>query len=205
VNYLVISILVLLIVIIGIGYWWRTHSLACPASVSWLVDNPFMNAIAGPEIIFQRMQLDDGMIVLDVGSGPGRLTLPAAKLVGERGEVVALDIQQKMLTKLQHRLEQTGIKNVSLIHAGAGKGKIQDDYFDRAILVTVLGEIPNQQQAIDEIYTALKPGGILSVTELVLDPHYTSKKKLRGLCKKAGFSETALYAHWWTYTMNFKK
>ena len=105
-NYLVLTIVIFFIAIIFIGYWWRSHSLACPASVSWLVDNPFMNAIAGPEIIFQRMQLDKGMAVLDIGSGPGRLTLPAAEQVAEKGEVVALDIQQKMLTKLQHRLEQ---------------------------------------------------------------------------------------------------
>ena len=85
-NYFVLAILVLLIVTIGVGYWWRTHSLACPASVSWLVDNPFMNAIAGPEVLFQRLQLDEGMKLLDVGSGPGRLTIPAAHKVGEKGD-----------------------------------------------------------------------------------------------------------------------
>lgn len=164
-----------------------------------------MNAMAGPEILFQRIQLDKGMKFLDIGSGPGRLTVPAAKQVGETGEVVALDIQQKMLSKLKHRIDQAGFNNVSLVHAGAGEAAIQHDYFDRAILVTVLGEIPNQQEAIDEIFSALKPGGILSITELILDPHFTSKKKLRALCEKAGFTESALYSHWWTYTMNFIK
>ena len=44
--------------------------------------------------------------------------------------------------------------------------------FDRALLVTVLGEIPDRDAALRAIFDALKPGGILSITEILRDPHY---------------------------------
>ncbi|MCO4844420.1 MAG: methyltransferase domain-containing protein [Sulfurovum sp.] len=164
-----------------------------------------MNAVSSPDKIFQRLDLEKGMKLLDVGSGPGRLALPAAKLVGKSGEVVALDLQSKMLKKLSVRAEDMGLDNIRIINAGAGKGKTNKDYFDRALLVTVLGEIPNKDEALMEIYNSLKEGGILSVTEVIPDPHYTTIKKVRALCLDAGFQEMDSFGNWVAFTINFMK
>jgi ubiquinone/menaquinone biosynthesis C-methylase UbiE len=199
------GILLVCITFIAIGLWWRYRSLACPASLIWLIENPYMNAVAGPEKIFQRAGLEQGMKLLDVGSGPGRLALPASKLVGATGEVVALDIQPGMLNKLKARAKVMGIENIRLIHAAAGSGKTDKEYFDRAILVTVLGEIPNKLDALTEVNRALKPGGIMSITEVIPDPHFTGQKKVRSLCKDAGFEEMALFDTKLGFTINFIK
>lgn len=196
---------VIALTFIATGYWWRYRSLACPASLFWLLDNPYMNAVAGADIIIQRLHLDDEMKVLDVGSGPGRLSLPIAKHIGNRGEVVALDIQPKMLEKLGLRARAGGIKNIRLIEAGAGEGKTENDYFDRALMVTVLGEIPDKHDALIEIYQALKQGGILSVTEVIPDPHYTSRNRVRTFCRDAGFKEIEEFGSWAAFTINFMK
>ena len=198
-------ITIIVVTLIVIGYWWRYHSLACPASLSWLVENPYIAAVAGPNKLLSRLRLTQGMKVLDVGSGPGRLTIPAAMIVGETGEVVALDIQSRMLEKLKYKIETTGLNNVRLVCAGAGEGKVDKDYFDRALLVTVLGEIKNKQQALVEIYQALKPGGILSVTELIPDPHYNSISKVRALCEACKFEELESFGNWIVFTINFRK
>ena len=198
-------LVVITLVLIATGYWWRCRSLACPASLTWLLENPYMNAVAGAEIIIQRLHLDSGMNVLDVGSGPGRLSLSIAKYIGSNGEIVALDIQPKMLEKLKLRAREEGIKNIRLIEAGAGEGKTENDYFDRALIVTVLGEIPDKHRALVEIYQALKQGGILSVTEVIPDPHYTCIKKVRALCRDAGFIETEEFGSWFAFTVNFMK
>lgn len=203
--YLSIGTMVMVVILVGVSYWWRHHSLACPANLAWLVDNPMMNAMAGPDKLFSRMQLQQGMKFLDVGCGPGRLTIPAANWVGESGEVVALDLQDKMLEKLRARLAKTQLNNVRLVHAGAGQGAITESDFDRAILVTVLGEIKNKPAALSEIYAALKPGGLLSVTELLTDPHYQRRSKVKQLAVAAGFKVQAEFGNWFLYTLILRK
>ena len=202
---LAIGIFLIVSMLFAVGYWWRYRSLACPASLSWLVENPYMNAVSGPNKIFQRLHLEEGMKLLDVGSGPGRLTLPAAKLVGSSGKVVALDLQSEMLDKLNVRAGKMELANISLVHGAVGSGNIDKDYFDRALLVTVLGEIPNKHEALVEIYDSLKEGGILSVTEVIPDPHYTTIKNVRALCLKAGFKEMNTFGNWLSFTINFIK
>jgi len=196
---------VVVLLLLAAGYWWRHRSLACPANLTWLLENPYMNSVAGAERILERLRLEKGMTLLDVGSGPGRLTLPAAKRVGTRGDVVALDIQPEMLAKLQARKKAMGIDNIRTINAAAGSAKIDEAYFDRVLLVTVLGEIPNKSEALAVIYRGLKAGGILSVTEVIPDPHYTRLKTVRALCRDAGFVETECFTKPLAFTVNFSK
>lgn len=203
--YLAITIVVIALVLFATGCWWRYRSLACPASFSWLVENPYMNAVAGADKILQTLRLEQGMRLLDVGSGPGRLTLPAAIRVGKAGEVVVIDIQTKMLEKLSLRTEEMGLDNIRMVNAAARSGTIDKDYFDRALLVTVSGEIPNRNEALIEIYQSLRRGGILSVTEVIPDPHYTGPNKVRALCREAGFYEIESFGNWLSFTINFMK
>ena len=200
-----VILIIVCVVLFALGYWSRHQSHACPARLSWLVQNPYMRTVAGPGKIFERMGLAEGMKVLDVGAGPGRLAVPAAQRVGNSGEVVAVDLQSRMLEKLKVRAEAMAIKNIRLVNAGAGSGAVDHNYFDRALLVTVLGEIPNKHEALVEIYHALKSGGILSVTELIPDPHYLSRRVVRSLCSVAGFREVALFGSWFAFTINFVK
>lgn len=198
-----ISVVIVLVAIVVTGWWWRHRSLACPAGASWLLENPLMNSIAGPQLIFSRIGLQQGMRLLDVGCGPGRLTIPAAQRVGESGEVTALDLQPGMLQKLRTRIEAQALHNIHPILGGAGEGLVAQGYYDRVLLVTVLGEIRNREAALQEIFAALKPWGILSVTEVIFDPHYTGKARLRTLCEAVGFREVETFSGAIGYTRNY--
>ena len=143
---------ILIASISAISLWWRLaamrRSLPCPAWLGWLLENPYMEAVASAATILNQLDLEAGMSVLDIGCGPGRLTIPAARRVGSTGRVVALDIQPTMLHKLEQRLEEHQITNVQTILGGIGQNLLPPSSFDRAILVTVLGEIPKQSQAL---------------------------------------------------------
>jgi ubiquinone/menaquinone biosynthesis C-methylase UbiE len=204
-KFLVLVIVLAVIAVLTGGYWWRHRWRVCPARLSWVLENPYFKAVAGPEKIFQRIRLREGMKLLDVGCGAGRLAVPAAMWVGKAGEVTALDIQSRMLEKVHARVTEMAIDNVRIINAAAGSGRLERDYYDRALLVTVLGELPNKHEALLEIYDALKAGGILSVTELMPDPHYMGRDSVRTLCHGVGFKESESFGKWFAFTVNFVK
>jgi ubiquinone/menaquinone biosynthesis C-methylase UbiE len=193
-----------------IGIIWRLLSqrisLPCPAWLHWLVavDNPFARACHA-KIIIENLDLAPGMKVLDAGAGSGRVTIPLAEKLGVQVQVTAMDIQKGMLDVIQKKAQEKNLHNILFLHAGLGNGVLRQNYYDRVILVTVLGEIPNQRAALQELYNAIKPGGILSVSEMVFDPHYQSKQTVIDVAKAAGFREKKSFGNRFAYTIQFEK
>ncbi len=198
---------VLFVVVSLIWRFVSNHqSLPCPSWLGWMVelDNPFTKTNRA-SVIIGLLGLQPGMQVLDAGCGPGRLSIPAAQAIGPQGKVTALDIQARMLARVQEKAHAAGLTNIRLVQTSLGEGQLESDYYDRALLVTVLGEIPNQETALREIYAALKPGGILSVTEVIFDPHFQSRKTVQQMAGKVGFRETGFFGKRLAYTMHFAK
>jgi ubiquinone/menaquinone biosynthesis C-methylase UbiE len=194
---------------LGAALAWRLianrRSLPCPSWLSWLLENPLVDTLAGGAGLLDRAGISPGMRVLDAGCGPGRLTLPAARRVGLKGEVVGLDIQPAMIRRLVRRAEEQNVHNIVPLLGALGTGGLAPNSFDRALLVTVLGEIPNRESALNEIYQALKPGGILSVTEILPDPHYQTQAAVRSLASRAGFRPVEVFGSTLIYTINLEK
>lgn len=193
-----------------VGLIWRLYSrrreIPCPTWLVWMVeaDNPFTRVNRASTII-QLLDVKSGMKVLDAGCGPGRLTLPLVEAVGPQGSVTALDLQEGMLSRVREKVQNAGLQNVELLQAGLGGGKLPQSCFDRALLVTVLGEIPDQQAALKEIHSALKPDGILSVTEVIFDPHFQRRETILRLAQAAGFREKNFFGKKLAYTMHLVK
>jgi len=206
------SIIVLVIVVaiaIGTILWRlasRRQSVPCPVWLRWLVelDNPFTKTNRAAYIV-ETLALSRGMKVLDAGCGPGRLTVPLARSVGPTGRVVALDIQPGMLARARTRTETAGLANVEFVAAALGGGSLPDNDFDRAVLVTVLGEIPDRAVALAELFDALKSGGYLAIVEVIFDPHFQPRRTVTDLAVSAGFRERAFFGHRWAYVMHFEK
>lgn len=64
---------------------------------------------------------------------------------------MALDIQPGILEKLSRKIETWRLSYIRLVNAAAGAGKVELNYFDHMLLVTVLGEIPNKHAALVEV------------------------------------------------------
>lgn len=74
---------------------------------------------------------------------------------------------------------------------------------DRAFLVTVLPEIPDQARALAELHRVIKPDGVLSVTEEFCDSHYPFAFETIQRVEAAGFRLEQRFGNWWIYTLNF--
>jgi ubiquinone/menaquinone biosynthesis C-methylase UbiE len=194
-----------LALIVAVCLVWRWGRLPCPSWLVPLLENPYFQAVAGARLLLDRAGVGPGMSVLDAGCGPGRVTLPAAERVGPSGRVVALDLQLGMLAKIRRRLDARGVTNVELLHAALGAGELGERQLDVALMVTVLGEIPDPDAALREITRALRPGGVLSVTEALPDPHYQTIARVRELAHHAGLVESALHRGWVSYTINLSR
>lgn len=167
------------------------------------IDNPFAKA-ARAAVIVENLDLEPGMSVLDIGCGPGRVAIPIAKQVPD-GEVVAVDIQPGMLERARDKARQAAVTNIRFVQACAGEGKLERNRFDRALLVAVLGEIPDQTAALSEIFAALKPGGTLSVTETIFDPHFQSRKVVEQLAYAVGFRAKSFFGNRVAFTLSVEK
>src|ERR687889_441654 len=183
----------------------RRRPVPIPPPLTFLFENPLVEAFAGSELLVERLDLAPGMRVLDAGCGPGRLTIPVARAVEPTGEIVALDSQRAMLEKLEPRLEAESITNVLLLEAGLGEGVLESESFDRILLSFVLGEVRDRQAAGRELYAALKPGGILSVTEGFGDPDYRRPTSVRREVESAGFELVERFGGFPVYTLNFRR
>lgn len=205
-NTILRLIILLGLIALGWRFFSRRTSLPCPTWLSWLVelDNPLFKNYSASTII-QHLALEPGMKVLDCGCGPGRLTIPVAKEIGPTGQVTAFDIQPGMLQRVRDKAQAEHLDNIEFIQGGVGEGKLGRNQYDRALLVTVLGEIPDQKAALAEISESLKPGGILSVTEVIADPHFQRRESVTRTANSVGFVERDFFGNWLSYTINFDK
>jgi SAM-dependent methyltransferase len=187
-------------IVTGVILYSRRHP--CPAWLAGWLENP-LAAMMPPSL--DRLELSPGMRVLDVGSGPGRLTIPMAKAVAPGGEVVALDLQMKMLERLTRRADREGAANIRAVHGNIVEAGVEPESFDRAVLATVLGEINDRERALREIASALRPGGVLSITEIIGDPHRLSRETVRRLAESAGLLLRNEFGGRLAFTLNFEK
>lgn len=178
------------------------HSSPCPASLSWLVDNPMRRRYVLPVLDRVGIRAEDR--VLELGPGPGIFTLEAARRAGPKGRLCAADIQPEMIAQLKKRMLGSGLNNIDIQVGDAHHLPLADKSVDKAFLVTVLAEIPEPVRALTELHRVLAPGGRLSVTEEFWDPDYPRAETTTRWAEAAGFELEARHGNWWLYTLNFR-
>ena len=103
-------------------------------------------------------------------------------------------------------MEEAGIRNlIPRLSDITVDHELPSDSVDRAWLVTVLGEIPDRPAALKNLYRILRPGGTLSVTEILGDPHYQRRETVLRLAGDAGFKPTQYWSTLLAFTQNFTK
>jgi SAM-dependent methyltransferase len=192
---------------VGLSWRWasRRWAIPCPSFLAWSLESSFLQRFNGTRIVLDRLGLRPGLRVLEIGPGPGRLLIPAALRVQPEGEAVGIDIQKGMIERLKVRANRAGVTNLKAILGDAAQSHVPEASFDLVFLCAALGEIPDRAAAIAQSFRALKPAGVLSVTEMFGDPHYQSRSVVRRLAEAAGFRFQSVRGGWWLYTADFVK
>jgi ubiquinone/menaquinone biosynthesis C-methylase UbiE len=183
----------------GAALWWRRNPSACPYSQRFWVEAP--HPFITPARLRSILQPEPGERVLEVGPGTGYYSLPVAGWLGPDGRLDVLDVQQEMLDHTMRRAAAEGISNIVPACADARSMPYPDDTFDAAYLVTVLGEVPDQDAALRELRRVTKPGGRIVVGELFGDPHMVTHGALSRRAAAAGLAvERNLGGRLWYFT-----
>lgn len=177
----------------------------CPSEISWILENPLRERLLSASKTLKRVGVGAGTKVLELGPGPGFLSIEASRIIGESGRLCCLDIQPKMLAKLKRKVGRNAARNVDLVVGDANSLPFADNSFHLAFLVCVLGEIPRNEVALSELHRVLRPGGVLSITEWFGDPDYSTRSAVSALGERAGFKPVETIGHFLYYTINFGK
>lgn len=181
-----IIVLAVVVLALGAAIWWRVNPSACPYGQRFWVQapHPFITRKRLLEILAPR----PSERILEVGPGTGYYTLDVAEAVAPRGRVDIFDLQQEMLDHTMRRAAERGIENLKARQGDARELPYGDNGFDGAYLVTVLGEIPDQDAALGELRRVVRPGGRIVVGEVFGDPHVVTFGKLRRRAEAVGLS-----------------
>ena len=170
------------------------------------IDNPFRRRfIQQPSRIAERMQLEPGLIVVEIGPGKGSYTEAVAEKILPDGKVFAIDIQEGVIERLKRRIEKKGIPNIIPKIDNAYVFSFADESIDRVFAIACLPEIPEPVKVLRECHRILKPNGLVSLSELLPDPDYPRRKTEKRWAEEAGFELIQEFGNVFAYQLNFGK
>jgi ubiquinone/menaquinone biosynthesis C-methylase UbiE len=139
----------------------------CPVWVGHLLASPLRKLFQNPSKIIAPY-IKKGMKVLDVGCAMGFFSVPMARLVGDGGKVVCVDMQEKMLKSLKKRARKAGvsgaIETITCDQDSLRLGGFKEE-IDFALAFAVVHEVPDVPKLFSDIFDAMKPAGKLLIAE----------------------------------------
>jgi ubiquinone/menaquinone biosynthesis C-methylase UbiE len=170
-----------------------------PPIFGFLLTGRLRRRYRDPATTLAPLGLRAGMRVLELGPGAGLFSAEAARQIGHTGLLLCLDLQKGMLRPLQRLVWRAGLANVCVQAADAAALPLADGSIDLAFLIAVLPMLPDRRRALAELRRALKPGGVLAVSEEWIEPEYVPAFVTAGWCRRAGFRVRACSRNRWYY------
>lgn len=117
------------------------------------------------DAFFAKIGVGDGWKCLDVGSGPGFVSVDLRQRVGESGEVTALEPAQYYLDYFKEESDKRGWKNTKYIQGSAETAELPKNHFDLIFVRWVIGFVPDPEKFIVNLLPSLKKGGVIAIQD----------------------------------------
>lgn len=139
-----------------------TH--VCPWWMAYSFDNPLRRLIHNPAKMFKDY-VKTGNTALDLGCGMGFFSIGIAKIVGDSGRVISLDLQNKMLEVMQKRAKRAGVESRITPHQCKPDSIDFKEPVDFVLAFWMVHEVPDQKHFLTEVRQCLKPDSHFYVAE----------------------------------------
>jgi len=159
-----------------------------------------LGTVLDPQRVLGEIGVKSGDILLDVGCGGGRFTIPAAEIVGAGGKVYAFDASEERLAPLKGAITERVLGNIeAFVDDVAEHISLDDDWIDVCLMANVFHELAENgttKSGLREIRRVLKPRGVLAVVDFRKDAEGAhgpppsvrlSPEEIEGVARKYGF------------------
>ena len=161
------------------------NSHVCPRWLCFTFDNALRRLIHKPERILAGY-IREGDVVLDVGAGIGFFTIPMARMVGQTGKVIAVDIQKSMLEGISKRSAKAGLSHRIVLRQNRSDSLNVGGKFNFILVFWMAHEVPNVRKFMGRLSDVLNKRGKM----LLVEPKcHVSKKQFERItetCLSAG-------------------
>lgn len=141
----------------------------------------FRDLAGYPQRRLKKIPLKAGMVMVDYGCGPGSYTIPAAKLVGPKGKVFAVDIQPLAIKAIKEKAARESLTNIEAILVDSYKTGVQGSSIDLVLLLDTLHMINDHQALFQEIHRLLKQDGFI-----FMDPGHMKMSRGKEIVESTG-------------------
>ncbi len=179
----------------GIGKFYMDREIAIVMGhqgASWL-ERPEREKEEQPQKLLKILKIEPGFTVADIGAGSGYYAFRMAHLVGEKGKILAVDIQPEMIGMLDSRIKRDKITNVETVQSKDNDPKLKKESVDLIIMVDVYHEFSEPFEMTEKLIHALKPGGRLAFVEFRKEDPRVPIKEVHKMSEKQVLKEMAVF------------
>jgi ubiquinone/menaquinone biosynthesis C-methylase UbiE len=132
--------------------------------IAAIMESRFRYRFFGPMQILRGADIHSGQTVLELGCGTGFFTITAAKLIGDQGSLLAMDVLPMSIEAVSKKVQTANLKNVRVIKGDALNTELEAESMDVVLLFGVLpAPMLPLARLLPEMHRILKPGGIMAV------------------------------------------